>query len=178
MRSLLRRYDRFIDLCGQAPGYIVAWIALAVFAEVAARNLGLGALPGVFEAVEYSLVAMTFLGTTWLFRAQRHVRVEILVTILPDGLRRLVETATRLVVLAVTLAMTWAAGQAALLAWSDGSVIRRMLTVPEWLPIGVTAFGFALLALEALRQLLGDREETRSEAEQAAAMPLDPERAS
>lgn len=168
MRLLLRRYDRFIDLCGQAPGYIVAGIALAIFVEVMARNLGFGVLRGVLEAVEYALVAMTFLGTTWLFRAQRHVRVEILVTILPESLRRVVETLVRLAVLVVTLAMAWASGQAALLAWDDGSVIRRMLTVPEWLPIGVTAFGFALLSLEALRQLVGDREPSRSEAEEAA----------
>jgi TRAP-type C4-dicarboxylate transport system permease small subunit len=156
MRAFLRRYDRLVDFCGAAPGYVVAGIAGAIFLEVMSRNLGLGVLRGVLEGVEYALVLMTFVGTTWLFRAQRHVRVEILVAVLPARARRAVAFVMRLVVLAIVLGMAWASAKAALLAWGDGSVIRRMLTVPEWLPIAVTFFGFALLCIEALRQLVRD----------------------
>ncbi len=158
MAIILRWYDWFLAACGVVSGYMVALIAIAICAEVFSRNLGFGAIRGVLESVEYGLVLMTFAGTTAVFRAQRHIRVEILVVVLPPLGRLIVETVARLVVLAVVLGMTYATAKAALLAHGDGSTIRRFLTVPEWLPIALTLFGFALLCLEALRQLLTPRE--------------------
>ena len=154
MRGFYRRFDRIVDLCGDVPGYLVALIAAVIFLDVASRNLGFGALGGVLEMVQYALVLLAFTGAVHVFRERRHIRVEVLVAMLPRRLRRGVELVARLVVLVVALAMTGAVTRAAALAWSDGSVIRRFLSVPEWIPLAIVALGFAMLTIEALRQVV------------------------
>ena len=91
MRGFYRRFDRIVDLCGDVPGYLVALIAAVIFLDVASRNLGFGALGGVLEMVQYALVLLAFTGAVHVFRERRHIRVEVLVAMLPRRLRRGVE---------------------------------------------------------------------------------------
>ena len=150
---MFRKFDQAIAVLGELPGYIIALIALGIGVDVVMRNAGFGSIPWMLEAVEYALFALTFTGTAYVLRRERHVRVEVFVELLPVSLRRIVEVSALLVVLVVTTALLVFSIRAVQVAHQDAAVIRQHFDVAEWIPLCVLPASFLLLLGEVLRRL-------------------------
>src|SRR5918992_4254851 len=86
-----RAYERALHAGAIVSALILGVVALLVTGDVVARNLGLGTLPWIIEATEYSLPLATFLIAPWLLYRGQHVRLDIVLTVLPPRAGRTLE---------------------------------------------------------------------------------------
>jgi len=126
------------------------------FANVVGRY-GFGySISGADEIQIYIMVWMAFLGAAVVAWRREHLRMDVLVKMLPSKGQRILEMAERLLLLVLagfTLVQSWryTAQMAALGRTSDVG------DIPMWIPHGGVALGFALIALIALFQLFRPR---------------------
>lgn len=157
LRWVGRVYHGLLTFMGLLPGILFGLAALLLAADVLLRNasvLGFRSrgLIWAIEVTEYALLAAAMLGAAWLLRADRHVAVDLFTAALPRRAKRAVDLIARTAVLAISATIAWYAVVATLRTHRDGSILFKMLTIPEWPLLAVIAFGFGLTAIEAARQ--------------------------
>ena len=137
-----------IDLSDQdatdAPVLVVFWaLAFVVFLQFFTRYVLNDSLGWTEEIARFLLIAVTFMGAIMAVRKQSHIAVELLYRYLPRPLRRVLQTAIDLALVAFYAALAWWCGDLA------GNTFQMMVSidVPKaWLYWFVTAC-FALMAL-------------------------------
>lgn len=146
---------RWLTVCENAlaalAAAVLAFITLAICAEVVMRYGFNRPLTWVVEVSEYALLWMTFLGTSWVLRQGGHVRVDILMHALSAAALRvcgLVSAGSGIVASVVLVVFgtnaTWT-------AFARGSFKSTGLDIPTWLVVVVIPVGGLLLLLRFLR---------------------------
>lgn len=151
------RLVRLVEDLARWLFYFAAALTLAmslwITFDVLGRNLfGLSA-PWAFDLSEYSLVWMTFLAAPWVLLQDRHVRIEILVEILPPAVQRLLGIAVSLVAIAACGVLAWRTGSAAIDYYQHDIMMARIWRIPRIWPYVVVPLGSALLMLAFLVRL-------------------------
>lgn len=153
MRAFDRAWRRLVDALAATAATLLGVAALAVSADVLARNTGLGAFPWILEASEYVLPLATFLAAPWLLVRNEHIRLDVLLRTLPSPAARALERMGDAVGLAVSLALVVFALRATLESARQGSQVLKSIVFPEWWTLAPVPLCFALLAIEFARRL-------------------------
>ncbi len=154
MRTALSLFDRLLTALAWLAGAIAAAIVLAICLNVALRNILGETIYGLFDAIEYGLLAMTFLGAPWVLSKNAHVTVDLISRGLPPGPGRVLARVTNLIGCVVALIFLIYAFQAMAMSMARGSMIRTAFTIPEWWTLSVAPLSFALISVEFLRQAI------------------------
>jgi TRAP-type C4-dicarboxylate transport system permease small subunit len=97
----------------------------------------------------------------WLLRQGRHIRVDVLLRIVPKRLGWVCEWVSDFLALACCLAMAIYGARAAAASFKAGSMSIKTLVTPEWWLLAPLPVAFLLLAIEMLfrmrRLVLGER---------------------
>ena len=113
------------------------------------------------EASENVVYLVALLLAPWLLRRGQHVRVDIVLRVIPNHLAWICEWASDLLALACCLAVVNYGAQAAWASFQAGSLTIRTLITPEWWSLAPLPAAFALIAVELLfrmrRLRLGER---------------------
>jgi TRAP-type C4-dicarboxylate transport system permease small subunit len=149
-----RAYHLLMHGCGVASALVIGVVVLLVTCDVVARNVGLGSFPWVVEVSEYSLPLATFLAAPWLLYKNEHVRVDILLTVLPVGVARQIDRAADVIGVAVCVVFVWYGIRVIADSMQLGSMIIKTLVFPEWWTFVPVPVCFALLAVEFVRRML------------------------
>ncbi|SPJ24575.1 hypothetical protein PAA8504_02409 [Palleronia abyssalis] len=154
MRTVLTLFDRLITAMAWASGAV--FVALSVYITISAlgRYFGLFFTRGNDDLSSFALAFGSTFGLAYALKIDAHVRVDILFSALPPGLRNALST--------VSLAlMALFAGLLAVYGWtlcfeSFGLGTRSVSIVqtPIWVPQACVAFGFSILALQAIRMMV------------------------
>lgn len=129
-------------------------MTLMICADVLLRNVAL--IPGVDglawsnELSETGLYLITMLSAPWLLREGRHIRVDILLRVLPARVGWYCEWASDAIALACCLIMVFYGAQSTWDSFSQGSISIKTLVMPEWWVLAPLPVAFALLAIEVL----------------------------
>jgi TRAP-type C4-dicarboxylate transport system permease small subunit len=121
--------------------------------DVALRNLAGIGFPWLIDAIEYGLLAGTFLAAPWVLREGAHVRVDVVVSALPPRGAALLETIADLIGLAVCLILLWYGVKVTLTAEALGSMVLKSIIFPEWWALAVVPLSSLLLAIEFVMRL-------------------------
>ena len=108
----------------------------------------------------FIMVFMTFLGTAVVAWRNKQLRMDVLVNALPPPARRLIKIAELAAIVILAAFVLWNSTYYAKQMFNIGRV-SDMAQVPMWIPHGVVAAGFGLMALIAclrLVELLAGRE--------------------
>ncbi|HEX6320919.1 MAG TPA: TRAP transporter small permease subunit, partial [Burkholderiales bacterium] len=70
MASKRSWFDALIDALALAAAALLCALVVLILIDVAARYLRLFSIPWSFEATEYMLYAITFLGAPWVLREE------------------------------------------------------------------------------------------------------------
>ncbi|HJS30664.1 MAG TPA: TRAP transporter small permease [Alphaproteobacteria bacterium] len=155
MKSVGTLYRRLMSLCGILSALIFAAMTILVSWDVVSRNVQFGQLPWIVELTEYAMPAATFLAAPWLLHRAEHVRMELLVTLLPPGGARACGAVADAIGLAISLVFVWYGLAIIADARSIGAQVIKTLVFPEWwLFVPLPAAG-ALMSLEFIRRLAG-----------------------
>ena len=149
-----RAYHALMHASGMAAALVIGVVVLLVTVDVVGRNIGLGGLPWAVEVSEYSLPLATFLAAPWLLYRNEHVRIDILLTLLPRGVARQIDRAADAVGLAVCLVFVWYGIKVIADSMRLGSMIIKTLVIPEWWTFVPVPICFALLGVEFVRRML------------------------
>lgn len=155
-----RLLQKLYDLCGMIAGGLILCICLLISAQICLNALGRiapGALPSTIPSYAdfsgFMLAGATFLALAHTLRAGGHIRVNLVVSRLPEK----VQFASEVFVLLVAAGLVgYAAYFMADLVRESlhyGDVSNGIIPIPLWLPQSVAAFGITLLLVAVIHTM-------------------------
>nr|AFI78732.1 TRAP dicarboxylate transporter, DctQ subunit [uncultured bacterium ws406H10] len=140
-------FERFSAALAAVAAVLTLAMSLWISYDVIARNLfGIGS-PWFFDLSEYALVWITFLAAPWVLMQDRHVRIEIIVDVLPVRLQRLLGIAVSLVAIIACAVLAWRTGIAAYEYYDRNVMMPRIWRIPRILPYFIIPLGSTMLTL-------------------------------
>lgn len=132
---------------------LFAMMAIIV-ADVALRNIPVPGLPRGLawsnEVSELMLYLLTMCVAPWLLRQGQHIRVDILLQVLPKKVAWALEWVGDIIGFACCVFIAWYGTKAAWASYSEGAVNIKTLVTPEWWSLAPLPVVFVLLAIEML----------------------------
>jgi TRAP-type C4-dicarboxylate transport system permease small subunit len=132
---------------------VLGAMALAVTFDVLARNLGWGNTGWVVELTEYSLPVATLLVAPWLLHRNEHVRLDVLLTLIPKKISLLLERSADVLGILICAVFVWFSVVLIFDSARLGSMVVKTLSIPEWWQYALIPLSFSLLAVEFARRL-------------------------
>ena len=148
MLILSRWYGRLLDAMMTAAGILLLFMTVMIGADVFLRNIDAGGIAPSNELSEDILYLVTLLAAPGLLRRGQHIRVDIVLQVLPQRVGWLLEWVGDVVGLICCLIFVWYGADVAAASFFDGSVSIKTLVLPEWWLLAPMPAAFALLALE------------------------------
>jgi TRAP-type C4-dicarboxylate transport system permease small subunit len=130
-----------------AAGILLLFMTVMIGADVLLRNIDAGGIPPSNELSEDILYLITLLAAPGLLRRGQHIRVDIVLQVLPHPIGWLLEWVGDVVGLICCLIFVWYGADVAAASFFDGSVSSRRWCCEWWL-LAPMPLAFALLALE------------------------------
>jgi TRAP-type C4-dicarboxylate transport system permease small subunit len=110
----------------------------------------------MIEAVEYAILAATFLSAPWVLYLGQHVRVDLVVSSLSAAASRRVDIAVNVIGFAICVALLYYGARVAHEAYALDTKIFRTMVVREWWLLATLPLAAGLMALEFVRRFVGD----------------------
>jgi TRAP-type C4-dicarboxylate transport system permease small subunit len=159
-------YGRLIDGLALLAALLLFVMVAMICTDVLLRNIP---VPGLPRGLEWSneisenlLFLMTLLAAPWLLRQGAHIRVDIVLGILPRTVAWYCEWLCDMLAFVCCVIIAMYGYQAAWRSFADGALSIKTLVMPEWWSIAPLPISFTLLAVEVLfrmrRLALGPRE--------------------
>ena len=147
-------YGRFLEGLALAACALIFGMTLMICADVFLRNVrivpGMVGLEWANEISEGMLYVITMLTAPWLLRRGQHIRVDIVLRVVPKRVGWTFEWAVDLLGLACCLMIAWYGARAALASFKAGSVSIKTLVTPEWWLLSILPLAFLALSIEML----------------------------
>src|SRR6185312_3115323 len=148
MARLAELYGQLLDAMLVVTCVLLFAMTFLIGLDVLLRNVGLGGIPPSNELSEYALYLMTILAAPGLLRRGQHIRIDIVLRMLPprvgwvlEWLGDIVGFICCLFFVVFALKVTWA-------SYAGGSLSIKTLVMPEWWIFAPMPFCFLMLAVE------------------------------
>lgn len=154
MRRLAQLYGGLLAGIALAGCAVLFAMMLVICADVLLRNVPV--IPGVRgvawanEATEYALYLITMMVAPWLLHRGQHIRIDVVLRVIPLRLAWYCEWACDAIALACCLVMAFAGFKATVSSMAIDSMVVKTLSVPEWWLLAPLQACFALLAIETV----------------------------
>ncbi|MBN1832576.1 MAG: TRAP transporter small permease [Deltaproteobacteria bacterium] len=148
-------FDKTIDYMLMAAAVIVVLDALAVSADVILRKaIGFTWSP-LYEMITYSLLWMTFLGTTAIMRMNGHVKMDSLTSQLSPKTEALLNTISHGVCVLLASVMLFYTIKLTITDYQTNFVLASILNPPKWPIEIIIPIGFFMLFVQIIRNTKG-----------------------
>ncbi|MEX0604036.1 MAG: TRAP transporter small permease subunit [Marinobacter sp.] len=140
-----------LQVLGRVVDKLLSWVGV--------DQLGLQ-VPGLAELAAFLLLGATFTGLAYTFSQGSHIRVTLLLRLLPKPLQRWFDILAVLVAAGITGFAIWFGSSLAYDSYDFGDLSIGTVPVPLWIPQAVMVLGLAWLLialLDALFALLSGR---------------------
>jgi len=136
----------------------LAWLAAVMFTvagvmltyEVLARYFFVRPTIWAAELSQLCLIWGCLMGMAWLLSSRRHIAVDAVIQLLPQGIQRWIEAAAMIVVAAFSAMVAWKGWGIFLDSFERGRTTGSLLDMPSWVVELAVPVGFALLFIQAL----------------------------
>ena len=150
MRSIL---DGIYRLSGVAAGLFLVLIGVLSLMQISGRLLGFAA-HSFDEYAGYCMAASTFLGLTWTFRCNEHIRLSLLLERTRGGMRRAMEILCLAVALGIIGFFAWSTIEMTWTSFTLKEPSQGLVPILLWIPQSSMALGLAVMALALLDDLI------------------------
>ena len=148
MARLSEWYGRLLDALVLVACLLLLIMTIMIGADVVSRNVGGGGVAVSNELSEDILYLMTLLVAPWLLRQGQHIRVDIVLRVLPTRVAWMLEWVGDIVGLLCCLYFVWYGTLITVASYSAGSIVIKTLITPEWWTLAPLPVGFVLLGIE------------------------------
>jgi TRAP-type C4-dicarboxylate transport system permease small subunit len=139
-------------LAGAAALMLLAMVAV-VTADIVLRNLGRTGFSWADEVSEYALYLITMCTAPWLLRRGQHVRIDIVLTLVPPPVAWGMEAIADVIGFAVCLILARYGAGMTFDSWRLGAITIKNLVFPEFWLLAPLPLCFILLAAEFVLRL-------------------------
>jgi TRAP-type C4-dicarboxylate transport system permease small subunit len=161
MNRLSAAYGRLLDAMAVAAALLLLAMVLLVTLDILLRNVAGRGIVWSNEVSEYALYAMTLLTAPWLLRRGQHVRLDLVLIMVPRRVAWLMEAVGDVIGFATSLVLVRYGAAMAYESWRLNSITIKNLYFPEWWLLAPLPMAFLLLAIEFVfrfgRLVSGDR---------------------
>ncbi len=168
-------FGALIDALAVVASLLLLAMMLIICGDVLLRNVALPGLPSGIawsnEISELMLYLLTMFAAPWLLRQGRHIRVDIVLRILPPRWAYACEWISDALGFTCCLWMVWYGSAVAGKSLADHALSIKTLVMPEWWFLAPLPACFALLAVEfvfRMRRLAAAEAKPRDDAVSAA----------
>jgi TRAP-type C4-dicarboxylate transport system permease small subunit len=148
MEELSRWYGRVLDTLLLAACFLLFVMTVMIGSDVVSRNIGAGGIAVSNELSEDILYLMTLLTAPWLLRQGQHIRVDIILRVLPARVAWLLEWLGDIVGFLCCLYFVWYGVSITMASYAANSINIKTLITPEWWILAPLPIGFVLLGIE------------------------------
>lgn len=149
--GMVRKTVHFISRAlGILAVLVITFMMVATVADVSRRYFAGSPIPGVTEAGEVIMVMAVFLGIAYTESRGAHVRVTLVLEMLPPRVAAIINSLAMLLVLALLGWMVWVTTGRALEAIEINEVRFGLVKIPVWPGRIAIAVGLAAYFLEAI----------------------------
>ena len=145
--TLYRAFERVAAGLAGLAAFLILAMSVWITYDVLTRYFFDMSSPWAFDLSEYALVWVTFLGAPWVLMQDRHVRIEILVDVLPPPAQRVLGVLVCVTAMAACAVLTWRTGIAAIEYYERNVMMPRIWRIPRYLPYCIIPLSSALLTL-------------------------------
>ena len=148
MERLSGWYERVLNALMLMACLLLLVMTVMIGADVVSRNIGAGGVAVSNELSEDILYLMTLLAAPWLLRQGQHIRVDIILRVLPVRAAWLLEWVGDIVGVLCCLYFVWYGAFITIASYTAGSINIKTLITPEWWTLVPLPIGFVLLGIE------------------------------
>ena len=145
--------SRLYTLCGAIAACAIVLIALLVATSIISRLLGIY-VGGLTETAGYAMAAAGSFGLAYTFGSGGHIRVDLVLNIMPVTLRNIAEAIALLLTAAAIIFLAWYFARMVLISWDYGDLSDGSDELPLWMPQLPCALGFCIFAIALIHHLL------------------------
>lgn len=149
-------YCLIMAVCGGISAIIFGLMSLLVTLDVVLRNLSIDIIPASVEITEYMLMIATFIAAPWLLYKGGHIRIDVVVDILPLSIQRSLNVLCNCIGFIVCGVLAQQCLLVLLDMYQQGSLVFKELVFPEWWLNVPLLIGSTLLSIEFLRRIYLD----------------------
>jgi TRAP-type C4-dicarboxylate transport system permease small subunit len=171
MQRLSDWYGRLLDGMLAIACALLFGMTLLIGFDVLLRNIGAGGIPPSNEFSEYGLYLTTILAAPAVLRRGQHIRVDILLRVLPKQLAWCFEWIGDIVGLVCCIYFVWYGARVTVASYAAGAVSIKTMVLPEWWLLAPMPVCLLLLAVEfvfRMRSLALSERAPRADAVSAA----------
>jgi TRAP-type transport system small permease protein len=150
MEGLSRIYGRVLDAMLFIAALLLLFMTLMIGADVFLRNIGAGGIPPANELSEDCLYLITLLTAPGLLRMGQHIRVDIVLQVLPARIGWLLEWIGDALGFICCLYFVRYGIDVTFASYASGSISMKTLIFPEWWLLWPMPVAFVMLAVEFL----------------------------
>jgi len=154
MQRISAAYGRLLASLSLAGCAVLLLMMLVICVDVLLRNVrlvpGMLGVPWANEVTEYALYLITMLTAPWLLRRGQHIRVDVLLRVIPRRLAWYCEWLVDLIALVCCVVIAFYGVKAVFSSHAIGGTVVKVLSVPEWWLLAPLPAAFTLLAIEIL----------------------------
>lgn len=143
---MLSRYmHRLASVCGGVAALAVILLALLVATSIGSRLVGVY-VGGLTEGAGYCMAAAGSFGLAHTFLRGEHIRVDLLLGMLPHRIRLRVEQGAVMLSAAISAYLAGYLSRMVVVSWQFGAVSDGSDALPLWIPQLPVALGFDIFA--------------------------------
>jgi TRAP-type C4-dicarboxylate transport system permease small subunit len=148
LNRLAAAFGRLFDALAFAAALILLAMVVVITADILLRNLTRTGFPWANEVSEYALYVITLLAAPWLLRRGQHVRIDLVLSLVPLRAARLMEAAADIIGFLVCLVLVRYGLDMVLASARLNALTIKNLVFPEWWLLAPLPVIFILLAVE------------------------------
>ncbi len=148
MMRFSNAFGRLLSALAILAALTLLAMVVMVTADIILRNLTRTGFPWANEVSEYALYVITLLTAPWLLRRGQHVRIDLVLTLVPARVAWLMEGASDVLGFFVCLIMMRYGLKMTIDSAVLGSITIKNLVFPEWWLLWPLPACFAMLAAE------------------------------
>ena len=157
MRTALAALDRALNrlylLCGVIAAGAIVIIAILVALSILSRLAGIY-VGGLTEGAGYAMAAAGTFGLAYTFGAGGHIRVDLVLNLLPSRSRSITELLALAATTGVIAFLTYYFIRMVSISWKFGDLSDGSDELPLWIPQFPAAIGFSVFALALCHHLI------------------------
>lgn len=147
-------FDKTVDAFAIIATVLISFCVVVITLEIIMRFFFNRPLMWSIEVTEYSLIWMTFLGTTWVLRKEGHVIVDVIVMRIPQVSRHMLDAVLSTLGILMCLLLTWYGAKVTLEYIQIGRPMSTILMPPAWILYLVIPIGSLLLTIQFIRRTI------------------------
>lgn len=153
--------DKLLGIMVFFAGMLLLFVTFSISYTIFSRITGLSSPLWVLQYNEYALLWITFLGTAWVLKRNKHVSIDLVTGRLSQKKQSWFRLFHSLLGMVLCLVFLWYGAWVTIEQFQRGVVDVQAVDVPKYLILMVIPIGFLALVLQFVRQFFTTAKQLR-----------------